>query len=91
MTEIGEDCRIGAGSIIENSRLAGRVQIAPYTLMTDSIVEEAAHLGPFSRLRPKSHVGPEAHVGNFVELKNTKLGAGRKEPDGTWPTWEIPK
>ena len=77
-TEIGEDCRIGAGSIIENSSLANRVQIAPYTLMIDSIIEEAAHLGPFSRLRPKSHVGPEAHVGNFVELKNTKLGAGAK-------------
>jgi bifunctional UDP-N-acetylglucosamine pyrophosphorylase/glucosamine-1-phosphate N-acetyltransferase len=46
--------------------------------MADSIVEEAAQLGPFSRLRPKSHVGPEAHVGNFVELKNTKLGAGAK-------------
>jgi len=77
-TEIGEDCRIGAGAIIENSRLANRVQIAPYTLMIDSIIEEAAHLGPFSRLRPKSHVGPDAHVGNFVELKNTRLGAGAK-------------
>ncbi len=77
-TEIGEDCRIGTGSIIENSRLADRVQIAPYTLIADSIVEEAAHLGPFSRLRPKSHVGAEAHVGNFVELKNTRLGAGAK-------------
>jgi bifunctional UDP-N-acetylglucosamine pyrophosphorylase/glucosamine-1-phosphate N-acetyltransferase len=77
-TEVGEDCRIGAGSIIENSRLADGVQIAPYTLMTDSVVEEAAELGPFSRLRPKSHVGREAHVGNFVELKNTKLGAGAK-------------
>jgi bifunctional UDP-N-acetylglucosamine pyrophosphorylase / glucosamine-1-phosphate N-acetyltransferase len=77
-TEIGEDCRIGAGAIIDSSHLADRVQIAPYTLMVDSIVEEAAHLGPFSRLRPKSHVGPEAHVGNFVELKNTKLGAGAK-------------
>ncbi len=77
-TEIGEDCRIGAGSIIENSRLADAVQISPYTLIADSIVEEAAHLGPFSRLRPKSHVGPKAHVGNFVELKNTKMGAGAK-------------
>jgi bifunctional UDP-N-acetylglucosamine pyrophosphorylase/glucosamine-1-phosphate N-acetyltransferase len=77
-TEIGEDCRIGAGAIIENSRLAQGVQIAAYTLIADSVVEQAAHVGPFSRLRPNSQVGPDAHVGNFVELKNTKLGAGAK-------------
>jgi bifunctional UDP-N-acetylglucosamine pyrophosphorylase/glucosamine-1-phosphate N-acetyltransferase len=77
-TEIGEDCRIGAGSIIENSRLANRVQIAPYSLIADSEVDEAAHVGPFSRLRMHAHVGADARVGNFVELKKTNLGAGAK-------------
>ena len=35
-------------------------------------------LGPFARLRPGSRVLNNAHVGNFVELKNTTLGAGSK-------------
>jgi bifunctional UDP-N-acetylglucosamine pyrophosphorylase/glucosamine-1-phosphate N-acetyltransferase len=77
-TEIGEDCHIGAGAIIENSRLADRVHIAPYTVISDSTVETGAHLGPFSRLRMQAHVCADAHVGNFVELKKTKLGAGSK-------------
>lgn len=77
-TEIGEDCRIGAGAIIENSRLADRVQIAPYTVIGDSVVDTGAHVGPFSRLRMQAHVCADAHVGNFVELKKTKLGAGSK-------------
>ena len=77
-TEVGENCRIGAGSIIENSQLANGVQIAPYTLIADSVVEEAAHVGPFSRLRMHAHEGADARGGNFVELKKTKLGAGAK-------------
>jgi bifunctional UDP-N-acetylglucosamine pyrophosphorylase / glucosamine-1-phosphate N-acetyltransferase len=77
-TEVGEECRIGAGAILESSRLADRVQILPYTVITDSIVDDEAQLGPFSRLRPKAHVGKGAKVGNFVELKNTHLGAGAK-------------
>jgi bifunctional UDP-N-acetylglucosamine pyrophosphorylase/glucosamine-1-phosphate N-acetyltransferase len=77
-TEIGEDCRIGAGAVIDNSRLADRVHIAPYTVIGDSTVDAGAHLGPFSRLRMQAHVCADAHVGNFVELKKTKLGAGSK-------------
>jgi len=77
-TEIGEDCRIGACSIIENSKLADRVHVAPFTSITDSHVEAEAQIGPFARLRPGNRVGAGAHIGNFVELKNTRLGAGAK-------------
>jgi bifunctional UDP-N-acetylglucosamine pyrophosphorylase / glucosamine-1-phosphate N-acetyltransferase len=35
-------------------------------------------VGPFAHLRPGADVGSEAHVGNYVELKNTKLGARSK-------------
>jgi bifunctional UDP-N-acetylglucosamine pyrophosphorylase/glucosamine-1-phosphate N-acetyltransferase len=77
-TELGEECRIGACSIIENSRLAERVQVAPFTSIADSEVKADAHIGPFARLRAGAQVGPGAHIGNFVELKNTQFGAGAK-------------
>lgn len=77
-TEIGEDCRVGACSIVENSRLASGVEVAPFTSISDSQVESGARIGPFARLRPGNRVGENAHVGNFVELKNTRLGAGAK-------------
>jgi bifunctional UDP-N-acetylglucosamine pyrophosphorylase/glucosamine-1-phosphate N-acetyltransferase len=77
-TEIGEDSRIGACSIIENSKLADRVHVAPFTSIVDSQVDADAQIGPFSRLRPGNRVGAGAHIGNFVELKNTRLGAGAK-------------
>jgi bifunctional UDP-N-acetylglucosamine pyrophosphorylase/glucosamine-1-phosphate N-acetyltransferase len=77
-TEVGEDCRIGAGAIIESSRVGDRVQVAPYTLIADSVIEHEAQVGPFARLRMQAHVGADARIGNFVELKKTKLGAGAK-------------
>jgi bifunctional UDP-N-acetylglucosamine pyrophosphorylase / glucosamine-1-phosphate N-acetyltransferase len=77
-TEIGEDCRIGACSIVENSRLASGVEVAPFTSIADSQVESGAKIGPYARLRQGNRVGENAHIGNFVELKNTRLGAGAK-------------
>jgi bifunctional UDP-N-acetylglucosamine pyrophosphorylase / glucosamine-1-phosphate N-acetyltransferase len=77
-TEIGEECRIGACSIIANSTLAERVQVAPFTSIADSVVEADVQIGPFARLRAGNRVAKGAHIGNFVELKNTQFGAGAK-------------
>jgi bifunctional UDP-N-acetylglucosamine pyrophosphorylase/glucosamine-1-phosphate N-acetyltransferase len=77
-TNVGEDCRIGSGSIIRDSQLANGVEIAPYTLITSSRIEAGATIGPFARLRQGNHVAAKAHIGNFVELKKTTVGAGSK-------------
>jgi bifunctional UDP-N-acetylglucosamine pyrophosphorylase / glucosamine-1-phosphate N-acetyltransferase len=77
-TVIGEECRIGAGAIIENSNLANGVTVAPYTLIADSTIDAGAQVGPFARLRMNAQVGADARIGNFVELKKTRLGAGAK-------------
>ena len=77
-TEIGEDCLVGAHSIIEDSRLADRVEVAPMTIISGSRIDAEAHIGPFARLRMQNHVETGARIGNFVELKKTHLGAGAK-------------
>jgi bifunctional UDP-N-acetylglucosamine pyrophosphorylase/glucosamine-1-phosphate N-acetyltransferase len=77
-TEIGQDCRIGACSVIRDSILASAVEIAPFTSIADSRIETGAHIGPFARLRGGAHVGSNARIGNFVELKNTQFAAGAK-------------
>jgi bifunctional UDP-N-acetylglucosamine pyrophosphorylase/glucosamine-1-phosphate N-acetyltransferase len=77
-TRIGEDCRIGAGAILDSAVLADRVTIGPYTLIADSIVDAGASVGPFARMRMGAHAGADSRIGNFVELKKTDLGAGAK-------------
>lgn len=77
-TIVGEECRIGQGSVLESAALADRVTLGPYTLVADSRIDPGAHVGPFARIRMDAQVGPEARIGNFVELKKTRLGAGSK-------------
>jgi bifunctional UDP-N-acetylglucosamine pyrophosphorylase/glucosamine-1-phosphate N-acetyltransferase len=77
-TVVGEDCRIGASSVIESSRIGDRVHVAALTHISHAVIHDDARVGPFSRLRQGADLGPGTHVGNFVELKNTHLGAGAK-------------
>ncbi len=75
---IGENCRIGACAIVQDSEIGDGVEIGAFTIVNRSVVERGASVGPFARLRMENHVGEGAHVGNFVELKKTRMGAGAK-------------
>jgi bifunctional UDP-N-acetylglucosamine pyrophosphorylase/glucosamine-1-phosphate N-acetyltransferase len=77
-TKIGADCRIRSYSVITNCEIGDRVLIRPGCMLEDSIVRDAAELGPYSHLRPGSDIGEGAHVGNFVETKKTRLGKKSK-------------
>jgi bifunctional UDP-N-acetylglucosamine pyrophosphorylase / glucosamine-1-phosphate N-acetyltransferase len=77
-TRMGEDCRVGACSIVEDSEIGDAVEIGAFTFVRASRVGRDARIGPFSRLRFGNHVEEGVHVGNFVELKNAHLGAGAK-------------
>ncbi|HVW84679.1 MAG TPA: bifunctional UDP-N-acetylglucosamine diphosphorylase/glucosamine-1-phosphate N-acetyltransferase GlmU [Bryobacteraceae bacterium] len=77
-TTIGENCRIGASSILDNATLGDNVDVFPFSMVSASTLDNKAQIGPFARLRMGAHLAEDAHVGNFVELKKTKLGAGSK-------------
>ena len=77
-TRIGENCRIGTASIIQNSDIADNVEVYAFTLIGTSRLEEGVRVGPFARLRMDNTVEAGAHIGNFVELKKTHMGPGAK-------------
>ena len=78
-TTIGENCRIGACSIVQDSALADEVEIGAFTIVdTSTAGARRAMPGPYARLRMDNHVEAGAHIGNFVELKKTRMGAGAK-------------
>jgi bifunctional UDP-N-acetylglucosamine pyrophosphorylase/glucosamine-1-phosphate N-acetyltransferase len=77
-TVLGEECLVGACSIVSNSQLAAGVEVGPFTVIADSKIGENAHLGPFARLRGNNIVGANTRIGNFVELKKTNFGNGAK-------------
>jgi len=77
-TTVGENCRIGACSIVRDSWLADEVEVGAFTMVGASRVERGAKVGPFARLRMDNHVSEGAHIGNFVELKKAQMGRGAK-------------
>ncbi len=77
-TTIGENCRIGACSIVRDSEIADDVEVGAFTIIGTSRLERGVHAGPFARLRMENYVAEGAHIGNFVELKKTRMGAKAK-------------
>lgn len=73
-TVIQSGCRIGPGSLIENSQLGEKVTVL-YSVITNSIVQAETQIGPYTHLRGRVEVGAGCRLGNFVELKNSKLGS----------------
>ncbi|KJU83841.1 UDP-N-acetylglucosamine pyrophosphorylase [Candidatus Magnetobacterium bavaricum] len=47
-------------------------------MVENSKIETLATIGPFAHLRPGSVVGSKAKIGNFVEIKNSTVGANTK-------------
>ncbi len=77
-TRIGADGRIFPHVHIMDSTIGARVKVLTSTVMEDTVIEDGAQVGPFSRFRPKTRVCAGAKVGNFVEMKNTVFGPGSK-------------
>jgi bifunctional UDP-N-acetylglucosamine pyrophosphorylase/glucosamine-1-phosphate N-acetyltransferase len=77
-TRIGEGCRIGTGSVLQDCEVAAGAVVYPYVVAEGARVGEKAQVGPFARLRKDANICTEARVGNFVELKNTKFGRASK-------------
>ncbi|HCJ67222.1 MAG TPA: bifunctional UDP-N-acetylglucosamine diphosphorylase/glucosamine-1-phosphate N-acetyltransferase GlmU [Elusimicrobia bacterium] len=76
-TEIGENCRLGPQSYIENCVIGNEVEIRASFLYGDKIAS-GAKIGPFAHLRAGANIGEKARIGNFTEVKKSKIGPGTK-------------
>jgi bifunctional UDP-N-acetylglucosamine pyrophosphorylase/glucosamine-1-phosphate N-acetyltransferase len=80
--ELGDGARVGAYCVVRNARIDAGATLLPYTHIDGAAlgatVGPRALVGPFARLRGGAVLGADVHVGNFVEIKNSTLGAGAK-------------
>lgn len=72
-TAIGTGCRIGPGSLIENSQIGEQVTVL-YSVISDSVVNSKTRIGPYAHLRGQAEIGEGCRVGNFVEIKKSEVG-----------------
>ena len=76
--ELGNNVKIGANSIICNSKIDDDSQILPFSHIDSSQIGKNCCIGPYARLREGSQIGDGARIGNFVETKKTKIGRSTK-------------
>jgi bifunctional UDP-N-acetylglucosamine pyrophosphorylase/glucosamine-1-phosphate N-acetyltransferase len=76
--KLGHRVRIGPNVVLRDCEVGDDTVVHPNSVLEQSVVGRDCSVGPFARLRPGNRVADGAHIGNFVELKNTQLGAGSK-------------
>jgi bifunctional UDP-N-acetylglucosamine pyrophosphorylase / glucosamine-1-phosphate N-acetyltransferase len=70
--------KVGPNCVIANSRIGEGTEILANSVVDHAVVAQNCRIGPFARLRPGTVMHREVHIGNFVEVKNTEIGAGSK-------------
>ena len=77
--QIGEDTQIEPGCFITGRTVIGRgCRIKANCYIEESRLDDDVIFGPFAHLRPNCHLMSGVKIGNFVELKNSVMGAGSK-------------
>ncbi|OOV35173.1 UDP-N-acetylglucosamine diphosphorylase/glucosamine-1-phosphate N-acetyltransferase [Candidatus Synechococcus spongiarum LMB bulk15M] len=74
---VGDGCRIGPGALIEDSQLEADVEVT-FSVVRQARLARGCTVGPFAHLRPGTVLEEHCKVGNFVEVKNSQLGADVK-------------
>ena len=78
-TAIGAGSTVGPLSTLIDSRLGANVAV-PHSYLVECAVGDGAQVGPFAYLRPGAELAEAAKAGTFVEVKNSRIGAGAKVP-----------
>ena len=76
-TVIGENCVIGMGSKLINTKIGNNCELLS-VVSVDSELGENVLAGPFAYIRPGSKIGNNVKVGDFVEVKNANIGDDTK-------------
>jgi len=76
--KLGDRVKIGPNCVLKNVTIGADTEINPFSFLEDAVVGTRCRIGPYARLRPGAALSDEVHIGNFVEVKNSRVGAGSK-------------
>ncbi|GAB3380585.1 bifunctional UDP-N-acetylglucosamine diphosphorylase/glucosamine-1-phosphate N-acetyltransferase GlmU [Lysobacter fragariae] len=76
--KLADGVRIGPFCRLKDVTLGPGTEVRAHCDFDGVVVEGAAQIGPFARLRPGTVLADGVHIGNFVETKNAKLGVSSK-------------
>ncbi len=77
-TTVASGAVVHPGCHLKDTSVGPGAELKPYTVADHAEIGAGAVVGPFAHLRSGTKLGPDSKIGNFVETKNTVLGAGAK-------------
>ena len=79
--ELETDVVVHPFTVLRGRTSAGSgAEIGPHAVAVDATIGQRVSIGPFCYLRPGTVLDPDAKAGTFVEIKNSRIGAGTKVP-----------
>jgi len=69
---------VGPHCVIRDAHIAAHARVDAFSHIEQASIGEHARIGPYARLRPGADIGSHAHIGNFVEIKQSRVGARSK-------------
>ncbi len=75
---LGDRVRIGPNCLLRDCEVGAGTVINANCVLEGSSMGANCVIGPFARMRPGNRLADGVHIGNFVELKNSAIGAGSK-------------
>jgi bifunctional UDP-N-acetylglucosamine pyrophosphorylase/glucosamine-1-phosphate N-acetyltransferase len=76
--KLGNRVKIGPNCYVSEAEIGDDTEIFPNCVIDTAVIGPGCRIGPFARLRPGATLQRDVHIGNFVEVKNTRIGAGSK-------------
>ena len=78
-TAVGAGSMVGPLTTLTDTVLGEGVSV-PHSFLVECEVLDGCNVGPFAYLRPGAQLEAGAKAGAFVEVKNSRIGAGSKVP-----------
>ncbi len=75
---LADGVHIGPNVTIKDSSVGRNSVILANTVVENAEIADHCNVGPFARIRPGTSLSTGVKVGNFVEIKNSRIGAGSK-------------
>jgi bifunctional UDP-N-acetylglucosamine pyrophosphorylase/glucosamine-1-phosphate N-acetyltransferase len=64
--------------VIDNASIGPDTILHANCVVQNARIGAHCQIGPFTRVRPETRLAAGVHLGNFVEVKNSVIGAGSK-------------
>lgn len=75
---LGSGVSVGPHCVIKDAVIDANTKIHAFSHIDQARVGADSVIGPYARLRPGTALAEGVHVGNFVEIKNSDVGAHSK-------------